>query len=133
MKPIEVIEAKREYLARLANQRGALGESSAIGEMQEWIPRPKGPGLKILLAALRESGVNIKPSSFDAISLPSADSLDFTDLAAVTAALPNMVFVEIKTSNQERVTPNFAGFFFALTEGEIYAAEALGSRHKVAL
>lgn len=61
MKPIEVIEAKREHLARLANQRGALGESSAIGEMQEWIPRPKGPGLKILLAALRESGVNIKP------------------------------------------------------------------------
>lgn len=29
--------------------------------------------------------------------------------------------------------PGFAGFFFALTEGEMAAAEALGSRHRVAL
>lgn len=41
--------------------------------------------------------------------------------------------IEIKSASQARVKPGFAGFFFALTEGEIVAAEALGSRHRVAL
>ena len=44
-----------------------------------------------------------------------------------------MCFVEIKSANQARVKPGFSGFFFALTESEIVAAEALGKRHLVAL
>ena len=36
-------------------------------------------------------------------------------------------------ANQTRVQPGFKGFFFALTESEIAAAERLGSRHRVAL
>ncbi|GAB3836001.1 hypothetical protein GCM10028821_33690 [Hymenobacter jeollabukensis] len=44
-----------------------------------------------------------------------------------------MVFIEIKTANQARVKDDFSGFFFALTESEIAAAEALGTRHRVAL
>ena len=43
------------------------------------------------------------------------------------------VFIEIKTANQPRVKPEFAGFFFALTETEILVAEQLGGRHKVDL
>lgn len=133
MNPIEVIEAKRQHLARLANQRGASGELSALAEMENWVPRPRGIGLKVLLAALGETGVVIKGSSFDAIAFPVTESINFTDLASVRAALPKMTFIEIKTANQERVRPGFTGFFFALTEGEIAASEALGSRHRVAL
>ncbi len=133
MNPIEVIEAKRRHLARLANQRGASGELSALAEMENWVPRPRGIGLKVLLAALEETGVVIKGSSFDAIAVPVTESINFTDPASVRAALPNMTFIEIKTANQERVRPGFTGFFFALTEGEIAASEALGSRHRVAL
>lgn len=128
-----VIQAKRQHLARLANQSGAYGEVSALAEMQHWVPRPKGNGLKVLLTVLSESGIQIKGSSFDAIACESADHIDFTDPTAVRAALAHMTFVEIKTASQARVRPGFGGFFFALTEGEIAAAEALQSRHRVAL
>lgn len=133
MKPVQVIEAKRQHLARLANQRGAAGELGAIGQMANWVPRPRGTGLRVLLEALRETGVVIKGSSFDAIALPHMSSVDFTDPSAIRAVLPEMVFIEIKTANQQRVGPGFTGFFFALTESEIAASEALGPRHRVAL
>lgn len=133
MKPIEVIVAKRQHLLRLANQKGAAGELSALDEMENWIPRPRGEGLKTLLRALDDKGIVIKASSFDAIALPDSSHIDFTDPQAVKAALPTMTFVEIKTANQKRVAADFSGFFFALTESEIAASEALGHQHKVAL
>jgi hypothetical protein len=133
MNPLELIQAKRRHLARLANQQGAAGELRALEATDNWLPRPRGKGLKILLTALRETGVDIKASSFDAIELPQAEPLDFLNEAAVRAALPSMVFVEIKTANQARVKPDFSGFFFALTESEIAAADALGARHRVVL
>lgn len=133
MKLCDLVRAKRAHVERLANQNGAAGESVALSTMEHWVERPKGNGLKVLLAALRESGINIKGSSFDAISLPPTNDLDFTDTRAVQNALPNMCFVEIKSANQSRVKPGFGGFFFALTESEILAAEALGVRHRVAL
>ncbi|MDN7631677.1 hypothetical protein [Burkholderia cenocepacia] len=133
MNPLEVIEAKRKHLARMANQSGASGELRAVAEMDNWVPRPKGKGLKTLLAALAETGVVIKATSFDAIALPENERVNFEDLGAVSAALSKMTFIEIKTANQERVRPGFTGFFFALTEGEIAASEALRERHCVAL
>ena len=132
MELIEIIEAKKKHLDRLANQAGAAGEELAL-TVANWVPRPVGKGLKVLLAALEETNVVIKPSSFDAIAVPHGTELEFTDLEAVRTALPDMIFVEIKTANQERVRPDFSGFFFALTESEITAAAALGNRHRVAL
>jgi len=105
MNPIELIEAKRQHIARLANQRGASGELSALAEMENWIPRPRGTGLNVLLAALAETGVVVKGSSFDAIAVPIAKSINFTDPTSVRDALPSMTFIEIKTANQERVRP----------------------------
>ena len=125
MNPFEMIEAKRQHLARLTNQRGASGEVSVLLEMEHWVTRPRGIGLKVLLAALAESGVVIKGSSFDAIALPDGESVDFTDPIAVQTMLPKITFIEIKTANQERVREGFTGFFFALTEAEIAASEAL--------
>jgi hypothetical protein len=133
MNPLELIRAKRQHVARLANQSGASGEFSVLSEMEHWMPRPRGAGLKILLATLAETGIAIKGSSFDAVALPTAEKIDFTDINAVRSALPRMTFIEIKTANQERVRPGFSGFFFALTEGEIAASDALKERHKVAL
>jgi hypothetical protein len=133
MTPLELIEAKRRHLARLANQHGAAGESAALVDMANWLPRPRGFGLKVLLQALKDTGVLIKGSSFDAVSVPASSALDFSDPVEVRATLDQMVFIEIKTANQARVGPDFAGFFFALTEAEIAAAEVLGDRHRVAL
>jgi hypothetical protein len=129
--PLEVIAAKRAHLARLANESGAAGEQQAILSMDQWVPRPRGPSLQVLLEELAGTGIVIKASSFDALALPSP--IDIADRMQVRALLPTITFVEIKTANQPRVKPGFNGFFFALTESEIAAAEQLGSRHRVAL
>ncbi|MCW0197574.1 hypothetical protein [Sphingopyxis sp.] len=128
---IDVIRAKRVHLDRLANQSGAAGEAWAVAEVDSWSPRPKRAELALLLKELADTGINIRGSSFDAIATSTA--VDWKCAESVRAALPTMVFIEIKTSNQARVKPGFQGFFFALTESEISAADQLGSRHMVAL
>lgn len=124
---------KRAHLERFVNQSGAAGEAVARLEMEHWIQRPNGAQLKVLLTALDETGIVIKGSSFAVIALPSAGQIDFSNAAEVRSALQNMCFVEIKTASQSRVKPGFDGFFFALTESEIVAAEVLGMCHRVAL
>ena len=131
---IDLLNLKREHIKRLANQKGAAGEAEALALNPHFVPRPKGAGLKQLMAALAESGTAIRKSSFDAIALPEGvDTIDFLDVEAIRELLPRMVFIEIKTANQARVRKDFSGFFFAFTEGEIAAAEALGFRHRVML
>ncbi len=74
----------------------------------------------------------MKGSSFDVIHAPGLSTLDFTNESDLCSAFPSMTFIEIKTATQPRVKPGFGGFFFALTESEITAAEILGARHRVA-
>lgn len=131
---IDLLNLKREHIKRLANQKGAAGEAEALAINPHFVPRPKGEGLKNLMAALAESGTPIRKSSFDAIALPAGvTAVDFLDAGLLAALLPEMVFIEIKTANQDRVREDFSGFFFALTEGEIAAADILGARHRVML
>lgn len=129
--PVELIRAKRQHLARLANQSGAAGELIATQAMDSWIGRPKGLQLRRVLEALEADGIRIKASSFDAIATPSP--LAFETPETLRTQLAETVFIEIKTANQPRVSAGFGGFFFALTEAEILAAEQLGQRHRVAL
>ena len=133
MSPIDVIKLKKQHLARYANQNGSNGELVTIESNDNWIPRPKGSALKLLLLALEEDGISIKRSSFDALSIPGGVVVDFNNLESIKNSLSEMVFIEIKSANQDRVKKDFTGFFFALTENEIKAAEALGNRHQVAL
>lgn len=133
MDALELVEARRRHLARLANQRGAEGEVAAIVSMEHWIPRPRGTALKMLMGLLNEEGIAIRGSSFDAIAQPNHLPIDFTNAAKVREILPSLIFIEIKTANQRRVKPGFSGFFFALTAAEIEASKALGLRHRVAL
>lgn len=128
---IEVITAKRAHIDRMAAQSGAEGELRAITATDNWMPRPKGVGLKVLLAELVAVGITIKGSSFDAISCSKL--VDFLDPLDVRNALDEMSFIEIKTANQPRIKQGFEGFFFAVTENEIAAAHQLGPRHLVAL
>ena len=131
----ELLKMKREHVQRLANANGAAGESMALDllEGSRFVRRPKGIGLRHLMAALAEIGITIKPTSFDVVALPEGQSVDFMSVDSIRLALPQMTFIEVKTANQQRVKPDFSSFFFALTEGEIRAAEALGSRHGVLL
>lgn len=128
---IQIIAAKRVHVDRMAAQSGAAGELRAIAATDQWVPRPKGPGLKILLDELKATGISIKGSSFDAITSPRP--VNFLDPLDVRAILEDMMFIEIKTANQARIKTGFGGFFFAITENEISASDQLGSRHLVAL
>lgn len=131
MTPLELIAQKKAQASRFANESGAVGEQRAVVAMERWVPRPKGRGLQLLLKELAATGVLIKGSSFDALALPVP--IDVTNSDQLRAHLNEIVFIEIKSSNQSRVRPGFNGFFFALTESEISAAEQLGGRHRVAL
>ncbi|MBK9136621.1 MAG: hypothetical protein IPM15_20305 [Betaproteobacteria bacterium] len=133
MTPLQLVQAKREHAARLANQSGAAGEQLAIAAMEAWLARPSGNGLRILLAELERLGKRIRATSFDAVHVAGETGFSFLDPAAVRERLPAMTFIEIKTASQECVKQGFAGFFFALNEGEIAAAEVLGVQHRVAL
>jgi len=129
----ELLELKREHVQRLANANGAAGEAMALIGNNRFVRRPKGSSLRHLMTALSATGVTIKPTSFDVIGLPECLEVDFTSVDSIRSALPEMKFIEVKTANQKRVKPDFSSFFFALTEGEIKAAEILGNRHGVLL
>jgi hypothetical protein len=129
----ELLEIKREHVQRLANTNGASGEAMALVDNNQFVRRPKGNGLRHLMAALSEAGITIKPTSFDLVALPEGQRVDFMSIDSIRLALPAMKFIEVKTATQKRVKPDFSLFFFALTEGEIKAAEVLGNRHGVLL
>ena len=133
MDALALLKSKRAHAARFANEGGATGERATVSSRDNWVSRPKGRAMKVLLEALACAGTPIKATSFDAIALPEGVEVDFFDIEQVEAALGDMVFIEIKSSNQERVQPDFTGFFFSLTEKEIEAADLLGNRHIVAL
>lgn len=128
-----MLRQKREHVLRLANENGAAGETFLLAHDAQFLPRPRGTAMKYLLIALKEAGISIKPTSFDFLIAPEGLMINFADINSVRAALPQLTFLEIKTANQRRVMPDFKGFFFAITESEIAAAEVLGERHRVLL
>jgi len=103
-----ILGLKREHLQRLASAKSAAGEVAVVQANAQWIRRPKGAGLQAILLALRARGISIKPSSFDAIVVPALLEVDFSNQASVSAALPHLLFVEIKTANQLRVKSGFS-------------------------
>lgn len=129
----DLLEARRSHLARLATSNGANGETSVLSISENWISRPKGKHSKNLHEALEESGIKIKPTAFDMISLPTGCTANFDSIENLRNVLPNMTFIEVKTATQDRVKEDFTNFFFAFTENEITAASQLGDRYKVAL
>jgi hypothetical protein len=129
----ELIQHRRKHADRLANQNGAAGEDHVLTDSSVYLPRPTGSHLANILLVLARAGTVIKKSSFDAIALPEGVTIDFSDIQSIEQHLEKLTFIEIKTATQSRLKDDFSGFFFAFTEGEILAAEALGERHKVLL
>lgn len=130
---MDILQLRKEHASRLSNASGAAGEIQAISSNAHWIERPKGEQLTILLTELKKQGIDIKRTSFDAISLPTDVTIDFDDEESVGRTTSAMTFIEIKTTNKESVKDDFSGYFFAFTEGELSAAEQLKERHQVAL
>jgi hypothetical protein len=119
-----LLAIKREHLKRLTNERGAAGEQQVLTDNAHFMARPSGKTLNAILAALAETGIKIKKTSFDAIYIADVDSImiHLLNPAEMREAVKKMTFIEIKTANQARVRADFSGYFFAFTEGEIQAA-----------
>lgn len=130
-----LLAGRKRRLRRMANQRGASGERlilSAHG-YQNLVPRPSGPAMTAILKALEMEGTKIKRTSFDAILLRPDAKPDFSTIESAAAAIEGAIFLEIKATTRANVADDFTGFFFAVTEGEMQAAERLGRRHRVVL
>ena len=82
--------------------------------MEDWLPRPKGKDMGVLLDCLRNTGTLIKRSSFDAIALPKYIKVDFKDSEQVKRNLPDMIFISIKTVNQDGLAAIFQAPFSPL-------------------
>lgn len=129
----QLVRDRRAHLHRLASSGGAAGELFMRSAGKNWIPRPRGKQMDALMNALERSATPIARTSFDFIELPLKCDLDLASETSWFQWLPQLVFVELKTSNQSRVTADFEGFFFSLTEKEIAAFELLRERHVVVL
>lgn len=127
----DIIAEMNIRVEQLSAQLGAAGEELVINSIDELIRRPKGQKLQNIIDELALTGVDIKGSSFDAIY--SSEPVDLDDTESIKDRLNDIIFVEIKTTRKKNIGPNFEGFFFALTENEISAAEQLGERHRVLL
>ncbi|MGR2998413.1 hypothetical protein ABMY37_01560 [Vibrio vulnificus] len=133
MEILEALLKRKAHADRLSNTSGLEGESFAISQNSTWIERPKGQLLDNLLNELKRTGIDIKRTSFDAIELPKGVSVDFSSVESIQSHLPQMNFIEVKTTSKSSVKDDFSGYFFAFTEGELSAAEQLKTRHEVAL
>jgi hypothetical protein len=133
MKASELIDGKRKHLGRFTNSIGASGERALVLSQDNWVERPRGREIKILLSCLEERNIRIKASSFDAIQVPEEVKVDFSLRDSVAASLSVLKFIEIKTSSKVTVDADFNGFYFSISEAELLAAEALGDQYVVAL
>ncbi|WP_108944122.1 hypothetical protein [Shewanella halifaxensis] len=65
--------------------------------------------------------------------MPIGTKVDFNCPKSIQNHIYNMVFIEIKTTNNTSVKEDFTGYFFAFTQGELSASEQLGVRYAIAL
>lgn len=83
-----------------------------------------------LLVAFAKKRKVVYGKAFDVVRLLSPMNLD--NLADVEANLTKLVLLEIKSSKKQ-LAPDFSGFFFALTAGEVLIAQSLKSQFRFVL
>lgn len=128
----EILAGRRKHVKRLSNQKGANAELGLF-ESGKYKKRPKGKEMQALLDAFETKKLNIKKSGFDAILVPEGVTVDFSDTKSILTSFDVLKFIEIKSTSKEKVKPGFGGYYFAFTESEMEAAEALGTQHMVLL
>jgi hypothetical protein len=83
-----------------------------------------------LLVAFAKKRKVVYGKAFDVVRLLSPMNLD--DPSDVEANLSKLVLLEIKSSKKQ-LAPDFSGFFFALTAGEVLVAQSLKSQFRFVL
>ena len=83
-----------------------------------------------LLVAFAKKRKVVYGKAFDVVKL--AGPVDLDDLADLEANLRLVTIFEVK-STKKRLSPDFAGFFFAITAGEVLVAQSLKAQFKFVL
>jgi hypothetical protein len=82
-----------------------------------------------LLVAFAKSGKAVYGKAFDVVRLRSKVNLD--NLQEIESKLLDIILIEIK-STKKQLPPDFTGFFFALTGGEVLVAQSLKNQFRFA-
>lgn len=83
-----------------------------------------------LLMAFARTGKAIYGKAFDVVRMSKAIDLD--SLEAVESNLSDICLCEIK-STRKKIKPDFSGYFFALTAGEVLVAQSLKEQFRFVL
>lgn len=69
-------------------------------------------------------------AAFDIIRL--SRPVDLKDPAAISANMDAITIYEIKSTNRNKMSPDFKGYFFNLTTAELLVAQSLGTQFRFA-
>ncbi len=83
-----------------------------------------------LLVAFASAGKVIYGKAFDVVRV--TEDIDLDDIKAVERDLKKICLCEIK-STRKRLKPDFSGYFFALTAGEVLVAQSLKKQFRFVL
>lgn len=132
----EIVDLAKKVSSRQRGKNnagsGAAAEKKAL-ETFSWSRRPIGKEMINLLAVLHQNRKFIDPTSFDALTTKNGEEINFKSVDALSEIFDSLIFIEIKSGNQERLKEDFTDFFFALTYKEIQAALILEKQHMVVL
>jgi hypothetical protein len=124
-KPRQTVGARSAQL--FATERSAKNILCA-GDCRYRIPTAAQK--KALLVGFAMSGKTLVGAAFDAVRLEAEVDLDdYNDVAAKSASI---VLIELKSTNQEKVGSDLAGYFFNITAAEMTTAQALKDQYRFA-
>lgn len=81
-----------------------------------------------LLVAFAQAEQVAYGKAFDIVRCPK--NLDLNDAREVGRRLSEVLVCEIKSTNKPKVKPDFSGYFFSITGGEMLTAQSLGDQYR---
>lgn len=122
-----MLAALTEESAR-SNQRTAKRAAQILVEDRAGFVVPTArQRVAILMAFARDEQV-VYGKAFDIVRKPIGMDLDDSD--SIYRRIDELLVCEIKSTNNTAVKTKFAGYFFAITAGEMLTAQSLGDRYR---
>lgn len=115
----DAAETKQRTAKRAAEILTSRGEGYVVPTARQRIA---------ILIAFAQAEQVVYGKAFNIVRCPSHVNLD--DPASIASGLNDVLICEIKSTNKATVKPDFRGYFFAITAGEMLTAQSLGARYR---
>ncbi|MEM7781242.1 MAG: hypothetical protein AAF697_12705 [Pseudomonadota bacterium] len=89
---------------------------------------PTSTQRRALMVSFAERGIALIASAYDAVRLDGEVDLD--DPGDISAKADDLTIIEIKSTAQDKIGQDLAGYFFNITSAELHTAQSLGDRHR---